>query len=379
MIYIFVISNPTSRNLLPKNIRPTPSFERSGPVHYSSLLRSSGPRGVTLRTFLFRSATQLIRTLAFVHVHVFGIDHIARFPALCAAGGVPACASRSALSAGASSRRACLLRAPSRLLALVELFSDLVQRAFQVFSSGAQFRYAALVDGFLRLFDGRLRGLHVSFTELLAILANHLFRLVQNTVQAIERLNLFHTPAIVLRVRFCLHTHLLSFFLGQAARSGDGDFLLLVGRFVLGADVQDAVRVDVKRHFDLRRPPRCWWDSIQLEFAKRAVVVRKFAFALHDVNFHARLVVRRRGISLHFARRNGGVARNLHGHYSAQSFHAQRERCDVQEQDVFHASSQHRALNRSSHRYHFVRIHALVRFFSAEERAHQLLHLRNAR
>src|ERR1700730_15676364 len=97
-------------------------------------------------------------------------------------------------------------------------------------------------------------------------------------------------------------------------------------RFVLGADVQDSVRVDVKSDFDLRRPARGWWNSIQLEFAKRAVVVRKFAFALHDVNFHARLVVRRRGVSLHLARRDRSVARNLHGHYSAQSFHAQRER-----------------------------------------------------
>src|SRR3984893_6992382 len=382
MIYIFVISNRASRNLsksASKNVRPTPSFERSGPVHYSSLPRSSGPRGVTLRTFLLRSATQLIRTLAFLDRHLFSIVHIARLPALRAARRVPACASRSALSAGASSRRACLLRAPSRLLALVELFSDLVQRAFQVFSSGAQFRYAALVDGFLRLFDGRLRGLHVGFTELLAILANHLFRLIQNAVQAIARLDLFHTSAIILGVRFRLHAHLLGFFLGQAARSGDGDLLLLVGRFVLGADVQDAVRVDVKSDFDLRRPAGRWRNSIQLEFAKRTVVVRKFAFALHDVNLHAWLVVRRRGISLHFARRDRSVARNLHGHYSAQSFHAQRKRCDVQQQDVFHVSSQHRALNRGSPRHDLVRIHALVQFFSAEEGAHQLLHLRNAR
>src|ERR1700675_2432644 len=128
MIHIFVISNRTSRicrNLLLKNGRPTPSFERSGPVSYSSLPRSSGPRGVTLRTFLLRSATQLIRTLAFVHVHVFGIDHIARLPALRAAGGVSGCASRSTMSAGTSSRRAGLFRAASRLLALVQLFGDL--------------------------------------------------------------------------------------------------------------------------------------------------------------------------------------------------------------------------------------------------------------
>src|ERR1700686_4022202 len=150
MIHIFVISNRTSRicrNLLLKNIRPTPSFERSGPAHYSSLPRSSGPRGATLRTFLLRSATQLIRTLAIVHVHVFSVDHIARLPALrAAAGRVRAWTTLSALSARASSRRVCLSRPASRLGALVELFSDLVQRAFQVLSSGAQSGDAALVD-----------------------------------------------------------------------------------------------------------------------------------------------------------------------------------------------------------------------------------------
>src|SRR6202140_3354827 len=176
MIHIFVISNRSSRicrNLLLKNGRPTPSFERSGPVRYSSLPRSSGPRGVTLRTFLLRSATQLIRTLAVVHVHVFGIDHIARLPALRGgAARVAARCARPALSAGASSRRACLLRAASRLRALVELLSDLVQRTFQVLRSGAQFRYAAFVDGFLRFIDGRFRGLHVGFAELIAILAD---------------------------------------------------------------------------------------------------------------------------------------------------------------------------------------------------------------
>src|ERR1700730_1095850 len=162
----FVISNRISRNLsnlLLKNIRPTPSCERSGPVLYSSLPRSSGPRGVTLRTFLLRSAAQLIRTLAFVHVHIFCIDHIARLTTLRAARRAPACASRPSVGTCARSRCACLFRAASRLLALVELFSDLVQRAFQVLSSRAQLGYAALVDGFLRFFDGRLRGLHVGF------------------------------------------------------------------------------------------------------------------------------------------------------------------------------------------------------------------------
>src|ERR1700719_2253129 len=96
-------------------IGPLRLLNEAGRVHYSSLPRSSGPRGVTLRTFLLRSATQLIRTLAVVHVHVFGIDHIAGLPALRAAGRVRAWTTRFALSACASSRRVCLSRPASRL------------------------------------------------------------------------------------------------------------------------------------------------------------------------------------------------------------------------------------------------------------------------
>src|ERR1700686_980716 len=148
MIYIFAISQRNSRNLSNSAAKKYPAhsvFERSGPARYSSLPRSSGPRRVTLRTFLLRSATQLIRTLAVVHVHVFGIDHVAGLaPLRAAAGRVSPRTSWSALSSSAGSRRVCLTRAASRLRALVELFSDLVQRTFQVFRSGAQFGYAAL-------------------------------------------------------------------------------------------------------------------------------------------------------------------------------------------------------------------------------------------
>src|ERR1700688_5123812 len=126
MIYIFVISNRNSRNLsksASKKFGPLRLANEAGRFVTLRFREVSGPRGGTLRTFLLRSATQLIRTLAIVHVHVFGIDHIAGLPALRAAGRVRAWTTRSALSACASSRRVCLSRPASRLGALVELFS----------------------------------------------------------------------------------------------------------------------------------------------------------------------------------------------------------------------------------------------------------------
>merc|ERR1712051_721386 len=67
---------------------------------------------------------------------------------------------------------------------------------------------------------------------------------------------------------FCLLDHLFDLFLGQATLVvGDGDFLALASCLILRTDVQDAIGVDLERHFDLWLTTRCWWDSSQLELA----------------------------------------------------------------------------------------------------------------
>ena len=66
--------------------------------------------------------------------------------------------------------------------------------------------------------------------------------------------------------------HLLDFVLGQAAAGGDGDFLFLARAEVLGADVQDAVGIDVEGDFDLRHAARRGRDVGEVEFADGLVV-----------------------------------------------------------------------------------------------------------
>src|SRR6266850_1826481 len=315
----------------------------------------------------------LIRTLALVHVHVLGIDHVARLLVLRAARAGRTTAARSgARGRTGLSRSRCLRR-------LIEILGDLVQRALDVLLCRTQPRHAALVDGFLRVLDRLFGLLHFRFGDLLSVFADHLLGLVECSVQAVPRLDLFHPAAVVFRVRFGFCPHLLGFFLREAARRGDGDFLFLVRSLVLRAHVQDTVRVDVKRDFDLRRPARRGRNPVQFESAQRTVVGRELALALQNVNLHARLIVRSRRIGFHLARRNRRVPRDLHGHYPAQRLHAEREWRHVQQQDVLYFAAEYRALNRRAYRHDFVRVHALVRLFPAEEVAHQLLHLRNTR
>jgi hypothetical protein len=53
-------------------------------------------------------------------------------------------------------------------------------------------------------------------------------------------------------VRLGVLHHALDLFLGEARAGLDLDLLLLAGAEVLGADAEDAVRVDVERDLDLR-------------------------------------------------------------------------------------------------------------------------------
>src|SRR6185503_1197807 len=97
---------------------------------------------------------------------------------------------------------------------------------------------------------------------------------------------------------------------GQTAAGLDANRALGLGRLVLRGDVQDAVRVDVERDFDLRHAARSRRDAGQLELAERLVVFRHRALALRDVDFDRGLVIRGRRERLALARRDRGVARD---------------------------------------------------------------------
>src|SRR5207237_9453460 len=95
---------------------------------------------------------------------------------------------------------------------------------------------------------------------------------------------------VIVGVRFRFAAHFLDFVLAQAARAGDGDFLLLPGAEIFGRHVQDAVRIDLERNFDLRNAAWRGWNSIEMECPETLVVARKRALALPHFHFSPRLV-----------------------------------------------------------------------------------------
>ena len=72
-----------------------------------------------------------------------------------------------------------------------------------------------------------------------------------------DHLGLFTALAIVFGMRFGIADHLVDVLLVERRLPGDRHRLLLAGRPILGADVNDAVGVDVEGDFDLRNATRC--------------------------------------------------------------------------------------------------------------------------
>src|SRR5439155_15519542 len=95
---------------------------------------------------------------------------------------------------------------------------------------------------------------------------------------------------------------------GQAAAGGNRDLLLLARAKVLGADVQDAIRVDIECYFDLRHSARGRRYVRKLELANGFVVSRELPLALQNVDLHARLVIRSSRKDFRFARGNRRVS-----------------------------------------------------------------------
>src|SRR5690606_11922003 len=147
---------------------------------------------------------------------------------------------------------------------------------------------------------------------------------------------------------------------------------------VLRRYIQNAVRVDIKRHLDLRQATGCRRYIGQVEAAQRFVVTGAFALTLQDVNRYRGLVVVRGRENLLGVRRNRGVLLDQLGHDTAERLDAERERGDVQQQDVLDVAREDSTLDRRTQCDGFVGVHVATRLL-AEEVLHLFLDLRHAR
>ena len=96
------------------------------------------------------------------------------------------------------------------------------------------------------------------------------------------------------------------------------------------------------------------------------VVLGHLAFALEHMDRYGWLVVRSRSEDLALVGRDGRVAVDQLGENAAESLNAERERRDVEQEDVLHVAGEDAALDGSAHRYDFIGVHRTVGFLAEE-------------
>ena len=107
-------------------------------------------------------------------------------------------------------------------------------------------------------------------------------------------------------------------------------------------------------------------DVVQMETTDRLVVLGELTFALQNMDFDGRLIVRSGRKDFRLAGRDRGVALDEAGEYATEGFDTERKRSDIEQEHVLHVALQHTTLNGGTDGNDFIGIHALVRLLADE-------------
>ncbi len=125
-------------------------------------------------------------------------------------------------------------------------------------------------------------------------------------------------------------------------------------------NLQDAVGVDEKFHFDARQAGG-GRRNFQGEASERTAISREFTFALKDMDVDAGLVVNTGGVKLLGAGGDGGIAGNNFCDRAAVGLDAERKRRDVEQEHGLDALVEDVGLDGCAERDDFVGIQSGVR------------------
>ena len=193
----------------------------------------------------------------------------------------------------------------------------------------------------------------------------------------VTRLHQFEFFLVIGSIELGIFDHLLNFGLAQAGVGFDGDLVFLARALVFGAHMQDAVGIDVKRDFNLRRAAGRRRNALEVELAQHLVAGGDLSLALKHLDRDRRLTVFCGGKGLRELGWNGGVFGDHLGHHATHGFNAQAQRRDIEQQHIFAVAGQHLALNGCAHGHRLIRIDVFARLF-AKQLLDLFLHLGHA-
>ena len=131
----------------------------------------------------------------------------------------------------------------------------------------------------------------VFWFELVPTIFEHLLGSKDCGVGLVVQLDLIAFLFVFALKYFCGVHHLLDVFIREFFVAFDGDVLLVAGAKVLCGDVDDTIRIDIKRDFNLWNTARSRGNSGQLEFAECEVVFCKRTFTLDYMDLNTCLAI----------------------------------------------------------------------------------------
>ena len=139
--------------------------------------------------------------------------------------------------------------------------------------------------------------------------------------------------------------HGLDLGVGKTGTGRDGNGLILVGRLVLGRDVDNGVGVDVKGDLDLGNTTVRRGDSNELEVTEELVIADELTLSLVNLDLDSGLEIGSGGEDLRLLGRDGGVAVDQTGEDTTEGLNSEREGSDIQKEDVHNLTSEDGTLN----------------------------------
>jgi hypothetical protein len=190
--------------------------------------------------------------------------------------------------------------------------------------------------------------LSLSLVKAVLELLEGLLGVVHNAVSAVGGLDGVLALLVLLSVLLRVTNHGLDLSVGQTRTGSNSDGLVLVGRLVLGVDVDNGIGVNVKGDLNLGHTTVSRGNANKLEVAKQLVVAYKLTLTLVNLDLNSALEVGGGGEDLGLLGRNGGVAVDQTGEDTSKGLDTERQRSDVEQEKVGDLTSKNGTLDRST-------------------------------
>jgi len=154
--------------------------------------------------------------------------------------------------------------------------------------------------------------------------------------------------------------HAVNVRVGKTTAGADSDLLLLASRLVLGGNVHDTVGIDIEGDLDLGNTTGSHGDSLEFEISKFLVVLGELALTLENSDADLGLVVSGGGENLALLGWDGCVSSDKSGEDATHGLNTERQRSNVEEEDIFDVAGEDSTLNSGTNSDSLVGVHTSV-------------------